>query len=41
LADPDVMVACGVMRTVLQRRLARLGRLSTTADVLAELVEIQ
>ena len=41
LADPDVMVACGIMRAVLQRRLARLGRLSTTADVLTELVEIQ
>ena len=41
LSDPDVMVACGIMRAVLQRRLARLGRLSTTADVLTELVEIQ
>jgi DNA-binding transcriptional ArsR family regulator len=29
LADPDVMVACGVMRRVLERRLSRLGRLST------------
>jgi DNA-binding transcriptional ArsR family regulator len=28
LADPAVMVACGVMRTVLERRLARLARLS-------------
>src|SRR4051794_9060739 len=28
LADPDVMVACGVMRAVLERRLTRLGRLS-------------
>lgn len=25
LADPDVMVACGLMRGVLQRRLARLS----------------
>ena len=25
LADPDVMVACGVMRVVLERRLRRLG----------------
>jgi ArsR family transcriptional regulator len=25
LADPDVMVACGVMRSVLERRLTRLG----------------
>ncbi len=41
LADPDVMVACGIMRTVLQRRIARLGRLSNAADVLIELVEIQ
>ena len=41
LADPDVMVACGIMRAVLQRHLARLGRLSATADVLTELVEIQ
>jgi DNA-binding transcriptional ArsR family regulator len=29
LADPDVIVACGVMRNVLQRRLARLARLAT------------
>lgn len=28
LSDPDVMVACGLMRTVLERRLARLARLS-------------
>jgi DNA-binding transcriptional ArsR family regulator len=28
LADPDVMVACGVMRSVLERRLARLGRMA-------------
>lgn len=28
LSDPDVMVACGLMRTVLQRRLARLGRMA-------------
>jgi DNA-binding transcriptional ArsR family regulator len=31
LGDPEVMVACGVMRRVLERRLARLGRLSTAA----------
>lgn len=30
LADPEVMVACGVLRGVLRRRLARLGSLSTT-----------
>ena len=28
LSDPDVMVACGVMRTVLERRLTRLGRMA-------------
>jgi hypothetical protein len=28
LADPDVMVACGVMRAVLERRLTRLGRIA-------------
>lgn len=28
LSDPDVMVACGLMRTVLERRLARLGRMA-------------
>lgn len=27
LADPDVMVACGVMRRVIERRLDRLARL--------------
>jgi ArsR family transcriptional regulator len=41
LADPDVMVACGVMRGVLQRRLVRLGRLSLHEQAAAELVEIQ
>jgi len=28
LSDPDVIVACSIMRTVLQRRLARLAELS-------------
>jgi DNA-binding transcriptional ArsR family regulator len=28
LVDPDVMIACDVMRRVLQRRLARLARLA-------------
>ena len=41
LADPDVMVACNVMRGVLQRRLTRLGRLSLHDQVAADLVEIQ
>ena len=30
LADPDVMVACSVMRGVLERRLRRLAQLSDT-----------
>ena len=29
LADPDVMVACGVMRGVLERRLTRLGEMAS------------
>ena len=29
LADPDVMIACGLMRAVLERRLTRLGELAT------------
>lgn len=41
LTDPDVVVACGLMRSVLQRRLTRLGRLSTLDEAHAELVEIQ
>jgi DNA-binding transcriptional ArsR family regulator len=41
LADADVMVACNVMRGVLQRRLTRLGRLSLHDQAAAELVEIQ
>jgi DNA-binding transcriptional ArsR family regulator len=28
LADPDVMVACGLMRAVLERRLTRLGEIA-------------
>ena len=28
LADPDVMVACGVMRAVLERRMTRLGEIA-------------
>jgi ArsR family transcriptional regulator len=31
LADPDVMVACGLMRAVLERRLTRLGQMATGA----------
>ena len=41
LADPDVVVACNMMRGVLQRRLTRLGRLSRLDQVHTELVEIQ
>ena len=31
LTDPEVMVACGVMRRVLERRFSRLGQLATPA----------
>ena len=31
LTDPDVMVACDVMRAVLERRLSRLGAMATGA----------
>jgi DNA-binding transcriptional ArsR family regulator len=31
LSDPDVMVACGVMRGVLERRLQRLAALAVTS----------
>lgn len=31
LADPDVMVACSLMRTVLERRLTRLGAVAADA----------
>jgi DNA-binding transcriptional ArsR family regulator len=31
LSDPDVMVACGVMRRVLERRFNRLSQLATPA----------
>ncbi len=31
LADPDVLVACGLMRTVLERRLTRLGEIAANA----------
>ena len=41
LADPDVIVACNLMRGVLQRRLTRLGRLSHLDQAAAELIEIQ
>ena len=31
LSDPDVMIACGVMRAVLERRLTRLGQIAAVA----------
>lgn len=33
LVDPDVIVACDVMRRVLQRRLARLARLADAPPI--------
>lgn len=33
LADPDVMIACAMMRGVLERRLTRLGELGATTAV--------
>jgi ArsR family transcriptional regulator len=41
LADDDVIVACSLMRGVLQRRLTRLGRLSHLDQASTDLVEIQ
>jgi DNA-binding transcriptional ArsR family regulator len=38
LADPDVMVACGLMRGVLERRLRRLAGLSAASDITTESV---
>jgi DNA-binding transcriptional ArsR family regulator len=35
LADPDIIVACGLMRQALQRRLARLAELSRRGSELA------
>jgi DNA-binding transcriptional ArsR family regulator len=31
LADPDVMIACGIMRSVLERHLIRLGKVAAQA----------
>src|SRR6266581_9183706 len=31
-ADPDVMVACGVMRSVLERRLTRFGEMASNGS---------
>lgn len=41
LVDPDVITACAMMRGVLQRRLSRLGRLTTPDDISTHLVETQ
>ena len=40
LADPDVIVACDVMRGVLERRLARLSRLADSARLPALLTPL-
>ena len=40
LTDPDVMVACGVMRSVLERRLSRLGRIVTSLQTLHRVAEV-
>jgi DNA-binding transcriptional ArsR family regulator len=37
LADRDVMVACGVMQGVLERRIARLGEMATGATAASRL----
>jgi DNA-binding transcriptional ArsR family regulator len=40
LADPDVMVACDVMRRVLARRLTRLGAMASTGPITPPAVRI-
>ncbi|MBI3751974.1 MAG: winged helix-turn-helix transcriptional regulator [Chloroflexi bacterium] len=40
LADPDVIVACDVMRGVIERRLARLARLADSARLTDLLVPV-
>jgi DNA-binding transcriptional ArsR family regulator len=40
LADPDVMVACGVMRGVLERRLTRLGAMASNGATTRTAVSI-
>jgi DNA-binding transcriptional ArsR family regulator len=39
LTDPDVMVACGVMRRVLERRFSRLGQLASPAGAVGPLAD--
>jgi len=41
LTDPDVIVACGLMRTVLERRLTRLGGMATNAGRIAPAVRFR
>jgi len=40
LADPDVMVACGVMRSVVERRLTRLGAMASSGATSPDSVSI-
>lgn len=40
LTDPDVMVACGIMRSVLERRLSRLSRIVTSLQALHRVAEL-
>jgi ArsR family transcriptional regulator len=41
LADPDVMVACGVMRSVLERRLNRLSAMASNGAASSASVSIK
>ena len=41
LVDPDVMVACGVMRGVLERRLTRLGEMASNGAARGQRVSIK
>jgi len=40
LTDPDVMVACEIMRGVLERRLRRLAELTATVPAIAPMHEV-
>ena len=40
LTDPDVMVACGIMRGVLERRLRRLAELTAAVPTTAPMHEV-
>ncbi len=40
LTDPDVMVACGIMRGVLERRLRRLAELTVAVSTTAPMHEV-